>query len=233
MGFPDGGGERRLGAPPLSFVSGAERLRGNSSDFSPLRKAMRFIVQCEQDVSAFISRLLFASGPSAVLGGIALGVVGALYLQALLVGWEHVLNEFVWVVFPFFADGYATASVVVVAFILGVVASSYHVGPNQKDGVPPCSVLGGAFVAETTTTPCRSAGTPFWCAEGVNSYVNRITSAVALAFCEISTRLRSVGGQNSETTVFRVQFDMRRRPSDEFHVIPPVGSVFTLSHEAG
>lgn len=140
---------------------------------SPIRKTHGFAFMRKHDVAAVVSVLLGARGPLAIAFAVACIVVYAVYGEAIGVSLSHVGNEALHVM-PFLTNGYASASVAVVALVCFVVASIHHIAPHGKQRVSPGAMGSYGFTVQAAATSGRAI------ADG--GYVDDPLIASAVAF---------------------------------------------------
>lgn len=96
-------------------------------------------------VISFVSSLLDTRGPVAIVGGIARVIVSTFNPKSWRL-WPHVSQKCLERVSPFFTNTNSSTAIITVAFIIGIVASTFNVTPNVVcaafPGFPRMSVLG-------------------------------------------------------------------------------------------
>lgn len=124
-----------------------------------------------------IIRLFFSCRPSTIFGRIRTVIVDTFKCSACKWYWCHISAKINETVAPSFANGNASASVIFPSWIVGIVATGLHSGPNMMEWAGAFTMFKGSwpdkFMAKTTTRA------RFISCQSVRSY-NSLCSAVAM-----------------------------------------------------
>lgn len=182
----------------------------------PISETKGFPVMGKKNIARVIPVLGSLINPTAILFVISLVIVYAVYLQALLVAWLHVLNEGAHIV-PVWAYDYASASISAISFVMGFITAAHHGRPFSEKGMSPSTMFSGNFFLETAATKGFTLTL-----QGIYTHKVELT-AIASAFSHIAISsinfMRRKHNEPAETLAGR---NKRRRPINQtFHVNLP------------